>query len=174
MTSRRRWLAGLAAIALALVTAATAFGYAGEVAGSVTVTGPTGKLKCGVVYTLSAVIRDAAGKRIAGQPVAWKLLSTPSTKDKLRPLSKATGSNGVAKAQIKMACVPGSRRVAATADGVQGTLVLNLTAGGLPNTSTLPAEAPASPFAPMGALFATLAVAVGGAFVLRQLALDRR
>ena len=89
-------------------------------------------------------------------------------------MSTRTGTNGVARAQFTMACVPGSRRIAATADGVRGTLVLNLTAGGLPNTSTLPAEAPASPFSPLGALFATLAIAVGGALVLRQLALDRR
>ena len=132
---------------------------------------------------MRATICDAAGKRIAGQPVGWKIRSDAATQGQVvrpcrrRPdlaLTPVTVANGQASARITMACVPGSRRVAVTADGVQGTLVLNLTAGGLPNTSTLPAEAPASPFSPMGALFAILAVAVGGAFVLRQLALDRR
>jgi hypothetical protein len=48
MKHRSQWLAGLAAVALALITTATAFGYSGEVAGAVTVAGPGGTLTCGV------------------------------------------------------------------------------------------------------------------------------
>jgi hypothetical protein len=173
MMHRRRWLAGLAAVALALITAATAFGYAGEVAGAITVAGPGGTLKCGVNIHVTATVVDASGKRIAGQPVNWTFLSTPSTQDRIVDKSTVTLSNGVATATVVLACVPGSRRIRAAADAVFGTAVLNVTAAGLPNTSTLPTGAPRSPDSPLGTLLAVLALALGGAFVVRQLAVSR-
>ena len=42
MKHHSRLVAGISAAALALLVTATAFGYAGEVAGAVTVAGPSG------------------------------------------------------------------------------------------------------------------------------------
>ena len=132
MTTRRRWLAGIAAVALVIFTAGTVLGYAGEVAGSVTVYRPAGKLKCNVNITVKATVLDAAGKPIAGQPVKWTWKSRVSTGDKILDAKSTTNSNGVAKTTVKLACVPGSRVIRAQADNARGTAVLNLTAGGLP------------------------------------------
>jgi len=168
-------MAGFAAVALALVTAVTAFGYAGEVAGAVTVSGPGGTIKCGVNVLVTATVVDAAGKPIAGQPVAWKFASTPSTADKFGSTAAVTNSSGVARAFVILACVPGSRRIRVTADAVSGSAVLNVTAAGLPNTSTLPTGAPGSTdLSTLGTLLAALALAAAGSLVLRQRVLARR
>lgn len=174
MGTRRRWLAGLAAVLLAIVMAGTALGYAGEVAASVTVTRPSGTLKCGVNITVSATILDAAAKPIEGQPVTWKFTSTPSSADKIKTVHTVTNAQGVAHTTVVLACVPGSRRIRATADDVYGSAVLNVTAAGLPNTSTLPGRAPAPQDLPaFGVLLAVLALAAGGGLTLRRIALSR-
>ena len=185
MTRRRRGIAGFAAVALALVTAATAFGYSAQVTHTIQMAGPTGTLQAGVSYLMRATIYDANGDRIDGQPVAWKIKSGPTTQgltvqaiptaDRISALSTVTNANGQASARITMAAVPGTRVVTATADGVAGTLTLNLTAAGLPNTSTLQPAAPGSPGSPItGTLLAMLAIALGAAFVVRQAAVNRR
>jgi hypothetical protein len=175
MKHRSGWMAGFAAVALALVTAVTAFGYAGETVGAITVTGPGGTIKCGVNVLVTATVVDAEGSRIAGQPIAWKITTTPSTKDKIKPLSAVTDANGRARANVFLACVPGSRRIRATADAISASTVLNVTAAGLPNTSTLPVGAPGSAdLSILGTLLAALALAAAGSLVLRQRVLDRR
>ncbi len=175
MKRRNTWIAGLSALLLALVTAVTAFGYNGEVAGAITVAGPGGTIKCGVNVRVTATVVDANGKRIAGQPVTWKITSTPSPKDKIKPLSSATDSKGVARANVFLACVPGSRRIRATADAVSGSAVLNVTAAGLPNTSTLPTQVPGSTDASiLGTLLAAMALAAGSGLVLRRVVVARR
>ena len=174
MTHRSRWLAGLAAIALAFITAATAFGYAGEVAAEVTVAGPGGTLKCGVNIPLTATVLDADGKPIAGQPVAWSWVSRVSASDVIKSSPTTTNASGVASTNVFLACVPGSRRIRATADAVSGSAVLNVTAAGLPNTSTLPGETPAPQGLPIiGTLLAVLAIAAGGGLTLRRIARSR-
>ena len=174
MTQRSRWLAGLAAVALALVTAATAFGYAGEVAAAVTVARPGGTLKCDVAITVTATVVDATGTPIAGQPVDWSFTSTPSTADSITSSPTNTDANGVAKTNVVLACVPGDRHLRATADGVNGAAVLSLTAAGLPNTSTLPGETSAPQDLPVvGTLLAVLAIAAGGGLTLRRIARSR-
>jgi hypothetical protein len=181
MTRRRRGIAGFAAVALALVTAAPVFGYWQQVTHTVQIAGPTGTLHAGVSYLMRATIYDANGERIEGQPVSWRILSGPTTqalvvqavpKDRISPLTKVTNVHGQVSARITLAAVPGTRVITATADGVAGRLVLNLTAAGLPNTSTLQPAAPSAPIT--GTLLAMLAIALGGAFVLRQLAVNRR
>jgi len=173
MSSRRGWLAGLAALALVVLAAGTAMGYAGEVAHSVTITRPSGTLKCGVNITISATVLDAKGKRISGQPVAWSWVSRVTSGDKILVTKSTTNSHGVAKTTVKLACVPGSRVLAATADGVRGRAVLNMTAAGLPRTSTLEAgmQGSAEPF--LGTLLALMALAAGAGLALRG-ALARR
>jgi hypothetical protein len=174
MTTRRRWLAGLAAIALVVFTAGTVLGYAGEVAASVTVARPAGKLKCDTRITIRATVLDAAGKPIAGQPVTWSWKSRVSGKDTILDKRSTTNSNGVAKTTVKLACVPGSRVLRAQADNARGTVVLNLTAGGLPNTSTLPGE-PAAPsqLPAIGMLLAVLALTTGGGLVAHRVYVRR-
>ena len=174
MQHRNRWLAGLAAVALALMTSATAFGYAGEVAGAVTVAGPGGTLTCGVNITVTATVVDAAGKLIAGQPVAWAFTSTPSTADKINATPTTTNANGVATTTVVLACVAGNRTIRATADAVSASAVLGITAAGLPNTSTLPGETPAPGLPLIGTLLAVLAIAAGGVLALRAVSLSRR
>src|SRR5450759_662374 len=143
MKHRSQWLAGLAAVALALITSATAFGWSGTGNGAVTVAGPGGTLICGDNITVTATVVDAAGKLIAGQPVAWSFTSTPSTADKINTTPTTTNASGVATTTVVLACVAGNRTITATADGVSAGAVLSVTATGLPNTSTLPGETPA-------------------------------
>ena len=174
MKHRSQWLAGLAAVALALITSATAFGYAGEVAGAVTVAGPGGTLTCGVNITVTATVVDAAGKLIAGQPVAWAFTSTPSTADKINTTPTTTNASGVATTTVVLACVAGSRTIRATADAISASAVLSVTAAGLPNTSTLPGETPAQNLPVIGTLLAVLAMAAGGVLALRRISFSRR
>lgn len=174
MQHRNRWLAGLTAVALALMTSATAFGYAGEVAGAVTVAGPGGTLQCGVNITVTATIVDAAGKPIAGQPVDWSFTSSPSTADTINATPTITNADGVATTTVNLACVAGNRTIRATADGVSAGAVLGVTAAGLPNTSTLPGETPAPGLPLIGTLLAVLAMAAGGVLVLRRTSTSRR
>jgi hypothetical protein len=174
MQHRTRWLAGLAGVALALVTSATAFGYAGEVAAAVTIGTPGGTLQCGVSVTVTATIVDASGKPIAGQPVDWSFTSSPSSADKINRTPTTTNADGVATTTVVLACVAGNRHLQAVADAVRASAVLGVTAAGLPNTSTLPSETPTQGIPLVGTLLAVLAMAVGGAFALRQISLSRR
>ena len=174
MKNRSRWLAGLAAVALALITTTTAFGYRGETAGAVTISRPGGTVKCGVPIVVSATVVDAKGKPISGQPVYWSFTSTPSRQDRILKSPTITNSKGVAKTTIILACVPGSRHLRAKADNVFGSAVLGVTAAGLPNTSTLPGEPPAPQNLPLiGMLLAVLAMTAGGVLALRRISLSR-
>jgi hypothetical protein len=173
MINRRRWLTAFTALALAVLAAGTALGYAGEVAASVTVSRPSGTLKCGVNITISATVLDATGKPIAGQPVAWSWVSRVSRNDSISKTPTTTNASGVAKTTVKLACVPGSRVLRATADAVKGQAVLNVTAGGLPRTSTLAAGVPGSSESILGTLLAVLALVAGGGLAVRG-ALARR
>jgi hypothetical protein len=175
MNARRRWLAGLAGLLLTLFVAGTVLGYAGEVAASVTVSRPNGTLKCGVKIKVRATVLDASAKPIADQPVIWSFTSTPTSADKILDRRTRTNANGVAKTKVVLACVPGSRRLRAQADDVFGSAILNVTAAGLPRTSTLPVEAPIrSDLQMLGTLLALLALAAGGGFALRQILVFRR
>jgi hypothetical protein len=176
MTSRSRWLAGFAALMLVVFVSGIALGYAGEVAASVTVARPHGTVKCGVNLTVTATVRDAKGKPISGQPVKWTWVSRVTSGDKILVVNSTTNSKGIATTKVKLACVPGSRVIRASADGVRGQAVLNVTAAGLPRTSTLATQAtgvPASGDPMLLTLFAVLALAGGAGLVVRG-ALARR
>lgn len=173
MKHRTRGLAGLAAAALVLLAATTAFGYAGEVAAEVSVGVPGGTIKCGVAITISATIVDKDGKPIEGQPADWTFASSPSSADKINSTPTTTDASGVATTTVTLACVAGNREVRATADDVSGGAVLGVTAAGLPRTSTLPDAAPAGA-PPFDTLLAALAVLVGGGIMIRRLVLSSR
>ena len=174
MQHRSPWLAGVAAVILALVTSATALGYVTTPAAAVTIGTPGGTLQCGVNTTVTATIVDSAGKPIAGKPVDWSFTSSPSSADKINRTPTNTNADGVATTTVVLACVAGNRYLHAVADAVGASAVLGVTAAGLPNTSALPSETPAQGLPLVGTLLAVLAMAVGGAFALRQISLSRR
>ncbi len=87
--------------------------------------------------------------------------------DVIKKAKTTTGVNGVARTTINLACVPGSRVLRGTADGVRGQITLNVTAASLPRTSTTLAGAPLSTAPVAGALLALLAVMMGCGLVLR-------
>lgn len=173
MKQSGRWIGGFAAIVVALFGAATAAGYAGEVAGSVEIT--VGSIKCNQPITVTAAVLDNNGKVISGQSVAWAFTSTPSTGDTISPSSSTTDINGVATTVVTLACIPGNRQLRATADQVNGMAVLGLVLGttGLPNTTTAPPSVPPEPGL-LPVLLAILVVLVGAGVTARRLVPTRR
>src|SRR5437762_9981309 len=114
----RVFLLLLASIA---ITAPTAFGYAGETAVTVTVTGPTGALQCGTGYTLSATVIGASGTPVPNKGVNWSIQSGPAgATDTIAPVSSTTNSSGVAQTTVTFGGVIGPRTIRATADNAFG------------------------------------------------------
>ena len=174
MKHRGRLIAGLSAVLLALITAATAVGYAGgQSAASITIAVKDSSA-CGQPTTLTATVLDAGGKPVTGQSVDWALVTTLSSSDKVNKTPTTTNSSGVATTTVTLACVNGSRPVRATAGAVSAQAVLGVTVGGLPNTSTLPVGAPTGPGALLVATILALAFVTGGGLTLRRLAATNR
>lgn len=173
MNRRNRWFAGLAGTALALGMTATVFAYAGQVAGAVTVGGPSGTLKCGVALTVTATVSDSEGSLIEGQPVDWAITSSPSPADTINSTPTTTNASGVATTTVTLACVAGNRTVTATADDISAGAVLGITAAGLPRTSTAPDGSPVGTL-PIATILALLAVLAGGGIIVRRFAFSPR
>lgn len=170
MLSPSRLLRALVASALLLVIAGVnvVSAYEGDVADQVTVTGPTGTLKCNTWYTVHATVRDNEDGLIAGQTVFWNIVLKLAPADQVSPTSSKTNSLGVATARVRLACFAGPRTVRARADAAVGLLVLRLTTAGLPRTSTAMDPA-ASETTPVWLLvLAAVAVAGGAAFATRR------
>lgn len=168
MLQRTRWVAWVIAAVVALMMAAPASGYQGQVAGSVTIS-VNGSGRCGTPIAVSAAVLDADGKPIVRQSVDWTLVLTLSPGDSIDRTPTVTNRQGVAKTTVTLACVNGSRRIRATAGPMSAQAVLGLTVHALPNTSTLPTTAPASSV-PLAALLVAIGCALGGALTLRRLA----
>jgi Bacterial Ig-like domain (group 1) len=176
MKRRTGWIAGLAAVAVLLTASATAFGYTGQVGGSVTVAAH-GTVTCEAPFTLTATFVDANGKPVSGQSVDWSFVTSPSASDTISPTPTITNSRGVATTTATLGPVSGTRRIRATAGTVSATAVLNPSCGGaggvLPNTSTLPTETP-SQDPPLGAmLLGALFLVIAGGLTVRRLVLAR-
>ena len=174
MKRRTWWVAGLAAVAVVLMTSVTAFGYQSQVKGSVTV---AGKVTCDAPFTLTATFVDANGAPVAGQSVDWSFVAGGAS-DKINKTPTVTDAKGVATTTVRLGPVSIARTVQATAGTIKATAVLNAscgpTGGVLPNTSTLPGDAP-SQDAPLGALaIAALALAFVGGLGIRRLASAHR
>jgi hypothetical protein len=174
----------LAAVALALITSATAFGaYDPGVTEAVTIARLGRTVTCGVNITVTATVVDATGTPIPKKLVDWSFASKPSRLDTINASQTPTNASGVATTTVKLACVPGSPNLRATADAVTGSAVLGVsatgavlgvTSGSLPNTSTLPGETPAPQDLPViGTLLAMLTMAAGGGLILRRISLSR-
>jgi hypothetical protein len=109
-----RLTAGLSALLLLLIAATTAFGYTGEVAGSITVA-VKGTITCEAPFTVTATIVDANGSPVSGQSVAWSFVTTQSASDKINKTPTTTNANGVATTTVTLASVTGAREIRATA-----------------------------------------------------------
>ncbi len=155
----------LAGALLSAIAATAVLGYAGQVAGQVSVAAPSGTIACNTPVTVSATILDVNGKPFDNTTVTWSFKSGAQAGDKISPTTSTTNAAGVATTTVTLACVVGSRSVDATAGAIVGGAVLGITSAGLPNTSTLPAPAgtPAWELA-----VAALAVLAGLALVTRQ------
>lgn len=173
MKNRSRWLGGLAAAGLVLATATAAFGYAGQVAGTVTIT--VGTVTCTAPVTITAtVLETGTNSPIEGQPVNFGFQSS-MTGDTISANTGTTNAAGQATTTVSLACVQGNRTVFGVADDARGSGVLGLTftpapsaapVAGLPNTSTDGMEIPA---------LIAVALALGsGAFLLRRYAFAPR
>lgn len=138
MKHRVRWAAGFVAAALVLTAAATAVGYTGQVAASMTVA-PQGSITCAAPFTVAATILDAEGRPVAGESVAWSWAKSPSSADRIEKTPTVTNADGVATTTVALANVTGTREIRATAGDVRASAVLNAACGGLPITSTDPA-----------------------------------
>jgi hypothetical protein len=168
----RRHLRTIAAIlggsVLALVATVSVLGYAGQVAATVQMSAPSGPQTCGLPLTISATVAQTGGGLISGQPVAWSFSSGNITGDQILTASSTTNANGVATTQIQLACTAHSVTVAAVADSITGTVVVQSSGKSLPRTDT----APTSSF--LAIVLAALAVLVGSGAILRRMALGRR
>jgi hypothetical protein len=173
MKLRTRWIACLSAVAVLMMATATAFGYSGEVAATVTIAAQ-GTITCDVPFTVTATIVDVNGSPVSGQSVAWSWVATQSASDKINETPTTTNANGVATTTVALAPVTGNREIRATSGDVSASAVLGQSCGGLPNTSTLPAETPrqGAPIAVM--LVVALALALGGGLTLRRVAATSR
>jgi len=115
MQHRRWWLAGFAAATLALITSATALGYAGQTPATITIAGPAGAVACGTDVTVTATITDSTGAPVTDQAVVWSFTSSPSAADKILHKTTNTDSSGVATTTVVLACVAGNRHMGAVA-----------------------------------------------------------
>jgi len=165
MNHRTRLTAGLSALVLLLIAAATAVGYTGQVASSTTVA-TRGTVACEAPFTMTATILDGAGAPVVGQSVAWSFVTSPSASDVISPTPTITNAQGVATTSVTLGPVSGNREIRATAGDVSASAVLSPACGGLPSTSTLPAES--SGGAPLAALFLAALFALGSGFALRH------
>lgn len=150
MKSSRLFRALLAgSLLLALAGAPLASAYEGQIVTNITVTGPTGTLKCNTWYSIRATLRDAAGARVPDHSVNWSIVLRLSSGDRLSATTSRTNSQGNAFVNVRLGCVAGPRTVRARADAASGQVVLPLTAAGLPRTSTVAAPS-GSDSAPVG------------------------
>jgi len=168
MRSRRTALAALiGGSLLALVTSVSVLAYAGQVAATVVVSGPSGPQACGAPITVFATVQDINGALIADQPVTWSFISGNLAGDTIHTLSSVTNANGVASTQVQFGCSPHSVTIQAQADQATGTLVIQTSGQGLPRTDTAPTSS-------LAMLLAALAVLVGMGLVLRRFSTGRR
>ena len=189
MNRRSRWLALPAGIGLAFLLTTSVFGYHRQVPKTITVTPPFGTFNCNQSYNVTAIVLDQHGKPIKNLTVRFSFAHTPSSHDRIQPSTDKTNKHGLAVTSIKFACTRGDRVIKATTDGISGFAVVHVrvgsgqhvlgitgTPGGsttLPNTSTLPADAPTDG-PPSPAVPVLVALLVASAIVVRRLTLARR
>ncbi len=177
MRARTRLVAGLAAAAILLTATVTALGYTGQVEAIVGVAAQ-GTITCGEPFTMTATILDANGAPVADASVAWSFVTKQSDADTINKTPTITNAKGVATTTVTLGAVSGERKIRATVAAAEGSTsgdvsasgVVTQVCGGLPRTSTLPAETPGQGTPLAALLVLTIAFAVGGGLALRRLA----
>ena len=164
--SRALALGGL----LAVMGSGLALGYAGQVAATVSVSGPGAQQSCGTDIPVSAVIDDAKGAPVTDQPVTWSFVSGSLAGDKFLSTSTTTDATGMASTKVVLSCVAHTVVIGAVAGIVSGTVSVTTTGAGLPRTDV--ANESGTPGIALA--LAALAVLVGSGTILRRFAADRR
>lgn len=192
MSRRTRWLAFLAGFALLVPAAGQVAAYGPQVPYTITVSPASSTITCERPTAVFATVLDIDGLPIKDVIVTWSFSVSPSSDDRfLQPTSK-TNKDGVARTNVKLACVAGDRTITASVGDVHGSAVVQVDldrpgrpAGGvlgstgrpqlgtirLPATETVAVEAqpvgglpvPAIPAIPLA-----LAMLIGSAVVLRR------
>jgi len=168
MRSRTTPLIGvLGGLLLAIVAVASVAAYAGEVAATVRVNGPSSQV-CDTPITISATVEDLAGDPIEGQPVTWSFVSGNVAGDVILDTTTTTNANGVATTQVRVSTTPHTVTILAQADDASGTIVIDLRCAGLPGTNTAPESSA------MAMILAAFAVLLGAGAILRRFATAAR
>ena len=170
MSVVRRTASLVGAVVLVCVLAVPALAIYPEASVNVTLSGQVAGVTCGTAIPLSATVDGASGTGVPGVVVTWTIASSPSgANDKLGSASTTSGANGVATNTLTLSCVTGKRVVQASFQGgVLGAISINLSASGLPNTSTMPG-APTSQSLPAASLlFLVIAIGFGMALGVRR------
>lgn len=169
MRTRNRWTASLAAAALLLTAAVSAFGYTGEVPATATVS-VAGTVACSDTFAVSSTFLDVEGVAVEGLAVDWSFVTTQSSDDTIHDTSTTTNAAGVATTTVTLAAVPGDRRIGVQAGDVSASAVVSQSCAGLtlPRTSTVAPQ----PLSGVGAgvllMVVSLVVAASFASTLRR------
>ena len=108
MRQRNRLFVGVVAGAvLSLAAALSVLGYDGQVAATISVTGPAGNVSCGTTSTIHALVLDTLGAPDTAVAVDWTFNGGNIAGDNFSPTSSTTNSSGIATTQVTFAC-PGS------------------------------------------------------------------
>lgn len=167
--------AGVTGLILWLAAAMAALGYAGQVAGTITMSGPAGNVSCGTTSTVHAHALDTNGNPFTGEVITWSFGGGNIAGDKFVPPTSITDANGNATTQVTFACPSSSTKsnrvvnIRAAAGEAVGSLTITVTVKGLPSTSTDPLGG--TPTAAI--LAAALAVLLGGWIILRRVSTAR-
>jgi len=177
MQRRNRLVVGVVTgMILSLAAALSVLAYDGQVAATVSVTGPAGNQSCGTTSTIHALVLDSLGAPDTDVVVDWTFTGGNIAGDHFSPTSSTTNSSGIATTQVTFAC-PGSsvksNRVvhidATTAVDISGSLAITVTVKGLPSTSTDPAGGTST----LAVLAAAFAVIAGSWIILRRVSAAR-
>jgi hypothetical protein len=171
MRNRVAPLGGLiGGVMLALVLAASVAAYAGQVAATVQVSGPSGPQACGTPITVTALVQETGGALVTGDPVAWSFVSGNVTGDRILSTPTNTNASGIASTTVQFACSPHSVVLGAMMGAASGTVAIAVSGKGLPRTDTLGGGTTSS----LTMVLAGIAVLLGSAMILRRFAAARR
>jgi hypothetical protein len=159
-----------ATLLLVLAIAPSAAAYEGEGTFRITLSGPSGAVRCDKSALINLTARlTRGGQPAVGESVTWSLRNSPSRRDRLSDTHTTTNGRGKSSVRLTFGLVEGRRTVVASmANGDSTARITVRCAGGLPETfPDLPGTASLIPAAaaPIGGL---LAIAFGFALLGRR------
>lgn len=137
---RLRAVLGLTlAIALASLLGATSSAYIDQSLSQVLLSGPN-TVRCDRAASITAtVVGTESGRPVPNQIVRWRLIGAQSSGDGLNATSTVTNNRGKTTVRLTFGPAAGPRTVQARASGSSPTIKIRCS-GGLPKTSTRPAD----------------------------------